>query len=64
MEYEEKVPLTIYFPKKIYDEIVFRSDTFRRSKNQEVLYLIDIGLASEKKRTNEILSLLKEQSPK
>lgn len=57
-EREELCPMTVYFPKSIMDEIIRRKSIFRRSKNEEVLFLIDIGLAEEAERSKALLSLL------
>lgn len=42
---EETRPMTIYFPKSLMEKISQRIKVTGRSKNKEVLYLIELGLS-------------------
>ena len=61
---EKTCPITIYPPESLKVRIIERAKNLHRSQNEDILYLIEQGLAFEDIKSAQIMSLLKEQSPK
>jgi hypothetical protein len=61
---EKTCPITIYPPESLKARIIERAKNLHRSQNEDILYLIEQGLAFEDIKSAQIMSLLKEQSPK
>jgi hypothetical protein len=61
---EKTCPITIYPSESLKLRIIERAKNLHRSQNEDILYLIEQGLAFEDIKSAQIMSLLKEQSPK
>ena len=63
-EQKDLQPLTVYIPKQVMSDIDTRRFILGRSKNQEILYLIRLGLSVSEKADSTVLSLLSQHPPK
>lgn len=61
---ENTCPMTVYFPESIMRKITQRTKITGRSKNKEVLYLIDLGFSIGKEGELRALSQMIQHLPK
>ena len=64
MAKEERVNMTVYFPKSIWEIIETRIEITGRSKTEEVIHLIKLGLKYGQEADIRALSQLMKHLPK
>ena len=64
MAKDERVNMTVYFPKETWEIIQERVKITRRSKTEEVIYLVNLGLRYGLEADVRALSQLMKRLPK